>query len=210
MSDGIKAWHESMEHAESFRVGTRVAVHKDESKRGTVQGHTQYGSVAVLFDDGTEEDLDPSWLEQTTLRPTPMALAHKAWREQGEPTAAAIMVVYRGLVLVERGDYGRPMGLPGGKREPGESPLTCATRELLEETGVRLKLATTLGTSQVGKHLTAIFVALPKKKPSPFTPGCTWELPETLLANSRYPETYALCYARLVHELTTPRTGDRR
>ena len=54
-------------------------------------------------------------------------------------SAAACLLVRRadGAVLAVRGPRGT--GFPGGKREPGESPLACALREAAEECGVDLR-----------------------------------------------------------------------
>lgn len=53
--------------------------------------------------------------------------------------AAACLIVRRadGAVLAVRGPRGT--GFPGGKREPGESPLACALREAAEECGIDLR-----------------------------------------------------------------------
>ncbi|MFF1299317.1 MULTISPECIES: NUDIX hydrolase [unclassified Streptomyces] len=60
-----------------------------------------------------------------------------------EPMRDASVVVARdadGLVAVLSADFPRHGGaylfLPGGRREPGETPLGCARRELREEAGV--------------------------------------------------------------------------
>lgn len=52
-------------------------------------------------------------------------------------TAAVVVIEANGQVLVVERDVGSQMfGLPGGKREPGETFEDAAVRELLEETGV--------------------------------------------------------------------------
>ncbi|MEX5294036.1 NUDIX domain-containing protein [Kocuria sp. CPCC 205268] len=67
---------------------------------------------------------------------------------------AAAAVVVRGdgrLLLVRRGrepQRGR-WSVPGGKLEPGETPAQAAVREVLEETGVRVRAGRELGTVRI-------------------------------------------------------------
>lgn len=52
-------------------------------------------------------------------------------------TSAVVLIRRGGLILgVSRKDNRDDWGLPGGKLEPGESPMQAAIRELREETGV--------------------------------------------------------------------------
>jgi 8-oxo-dGTP diphosphatase len=51
---------------------------------------------------------------------------------------AAAIVEPRGLLLVSKRAAPGMYYLPGGKPEPGESPLACLRRELHEELGVRI------------------------------------------------------------------------
>jgi len=57
-------------------------------------------------------------------------------RPFGQPTFAAFAVVREGGLIWattrDGADAGR-IGLPGGKREPGEAPVNCARREAAEE-----------------------------------------------------------------------------
>jgi 8-oxo-dGTP pyrophosphatase MutT (NUDIX family)/uncharacterized glyoxalase superfamily protein PhnB len=63
-------------------------------------------------------------------------------------TRVGVGVVVRdadGRVLVgrRRAEPGRPLAIPGGKPDPGETVEACAARELAEETGLALDPATT-------------------------------------------------------------------
>lgn len=65
----------------------------------------------------------------------------EAWREYIRHPGAVVVVACQedGRLIVER-QFRYPLGkvfleFPAGKRDPGESPLACAIRELREETG---------------------------------------------------------------------------
>jgi 8-oxo-dGTP diphosphatase len=64
-------------------------------------------------------------------------------RRPGTQTRVGVGVVVRdagGRVLVgrRRAEPGRPLAVPGGKLDPGETVELCAVRELAEETGLVL------------------------------------------------------------------------
>lgn len=54
----------------------------------------------------------------------------------------ALVVVRRGhrFLLTQEQKYGNSWSIPGGRVEPGESLYTAAVREVLEETGVPVRL----------------------------------------------------------------------
>lgn len=54
----------------------------------------------------------------------------------------ALVVVRRGhrFLLTQEQKYGRSWSIPGGRVEPGESLVDAAVREVLEETGVPVRL----------------------------------------------------------------------
>lgn len=53
--------------------------------------------------------------------------------------AGVMLIVKDGLILgVSRRNNKTKFGLPGGKLEPGETPLQAACREAFEETGVKV------------------------------------------------------------------------
>src|SRR4051794_12522072 len=54
---------------------------------------------------------------------------------------AAAVLDPRGLLLVSKRAAPAVFYLPGGKPEPGEAPLACLERELLEELGVTVAAA---------------------------------------------------------------------
>lgn len=116
-----------------------------------------------------------------------------------------------GLILLERGPKAnKPPGLPGGKREPRESLVETALRELREETSVEGRLTTLLCTVQAGEHLCAIVMVHTWVSPKPRLPnGVTWEHPRALLSGSRFPDVYAGILADLVAAGFPNRAFDR-
>lgn len=57
--------------------------------------------------------------------------------EQGAVPASLVVVAHADTVLMMFDSRRKQWELPGGMREPGESPHEAATRELCEETGIR-------------------------------------------------------------------------
>ena len=100
------------------------------------------------------------------------------------PIAAALAVVVRaGAVLLVRRARSPDQGLwscPGGKVEMGETVFAAATRELLEETGVRARARRLLDAidvfdrdkvGQLRRHFILLAVA------------CEWEIGEAVAAD---------------------------
>lgn len=138
-----------------------------------------------------------------------------------EPTSACVLVFHpqTGLVLVERGPKGtRPPGLPGGKREPSDlDSLRTAQRELLEETGVGLRSASSIivyeipagpepdGRSFVCEAFLAVDVDRYPSELEAAALGCSWVDAEVLvLPGSRFPEYCARLFARLAQMRARP------
>lgn len=125
--------------------------------------------------------------------------------ENVEPTSACVLVFHprSGLVLVERRKDGR-VGLPGGRREPDDrTPLANAARELFEETGARLRSASSILVYQAGPHVCEAFLAvdvadLPDEVAAA-TRFAAWVDAEVLVdaERSRFPEYCARMFARL-------------
>ncbi len=71
---------------------------------------------------------------------------------------AKLAILHRGRVLSMLRDdlpsipYPACWDLPGGGREDGEDPVTCALRETFEETGLRLDPASLCHRRQYGEH----------------------------------------------------------
>ena len=77
----------------------------------------------------------------------------------GPDVALAVVVGPRGVLLIERADRTPPLAFPGGKIEPGETPLEAAARETLEETGVRVTCSAEIGARvhpQTGAAITYV------------------------------------------------------
>ena len=55
------------------------------------------------------------------------------------PSVAAVIFDRRGRILLQQRSDGGQWGLPGGSVEIGESVATAVVREVLEETGLRVK-----------------------------------------------------------------------
>lgn len=197
----------------AFVIGDRVALKRNpKHAAGAVDAvrtsRTVLRRYEVLWDDGHRSTHDANWLERTDREPRPIDIAHARWRTEGHPTAAAIVVLYHGAVLVEDANGTKPIGLPGGKREPDETALDCALRELHEETGANLfslsdshKHIRCLFFEEVDHRLTALYLATPDHRPK-ITAG-RWVRPSDLLENSRYPKVYARCFAEIVVHLLT-------
>lgn len=103
--------------------------------------------------------------------------------------AACGLIVRRGAVLaVSRRGSLTQWGLPGGRVEPGESPLDAALREMLEETGLvcdvsGIKPQMYEGPSLDGRLVYGVrLYALGKPEPHSVEPGIAvqWMMPERL------------------------------
>jgi 8-oxo-dGTP pyrophosphatase MutT (NUDIX family) len=60
--------------------------------------------------------------------------------------AVAVVTCPWGVLVGRRRDGNPPWVFPGGKIEPGESPEDAAAREVLEETGVRVRATGIIGS----------------------------------------------------------------
>lgn len=79
------------------------------------------------------------------------------------PNSASIALLSPdGFLLIKRAfaPFADLWTLPGGTRDPGETALECALRELREETGIAVDDAVHLETSDIGEgYVLAIFAA---------------------------------------------------
>jgi 8-oxo-dGTP diphosphatase len=65
------------------------------------------------------------------------------------------------LLLVQRGNHPNrgSWSLPGGRVEPGETPEQAAAREVLEETGLRIRVGPLLLETTIGNYRIHDFAA---------------------------------------------------
>jgi phosphatase NudJ len=79
----------------------------------------------------------------------------------------ALVVVRKGdrFLLVQESKYGEPWYLPGGRVEAGESFITAAVRETLEEAGVLIRVTGVVriehSPTPAGSRMRIIFLAEP-------------------------------------------------
>ena len=87
----------------------------------------------------------------------------------------ALVVVRRGhrFLLTQERKYGSTWSIPGGRVEPGETLTTAAIREVLEETGVPVKLDGVLRVehtpSESNARIRVIFIGSPLDDTAPKT-----------------------------------------
>lgn len=101
---------------------------------------------------------------------------HRLDHDHGYPVKASFVVVERdGAVLLVFDNWRKHWELPGGGREPEESPRTAAVRELFEESGLHTEDLTFVGVSsyqspdgsceRVAVYLTTLDAAVPDPVP---------------------------------------------
>jgi phosphatase NudJ len=79
----------------------------------------------------------------------------------------ALVVVRKGdrFLLVQERKYGQTWAIPGGRVEPGESMTDAAVREVVEETGIRVRLDGVVRfehtPSPSGARVRVVFTAVP-------------------------------------------------
>lgn len=76
------------------------------------------------------------------------------------PHAACMLIISddKKILAVSRKDDPTAFGLPGGKVDPGETPVKAAARELLEETGLIATDLTEVFSESDGEYTTTTFV----------------------------------------------------
>lgn len=95
------------------------------------------------------------------------------------------------LLSVSRKDDKTDFGLPGGKVEPGETPIEAAFRELFEETGYKIinpQYAKMIYHAEIGNELSVTYqvalAGITREKIPTETAEVEWHNPE-VLANSK-------------------------
>lgn len=73
---------------------------------------------------------------------------------QYQPLAGSYAIIkVKGRYLIGYNTFRRQWEVPAGKREKGETPMDCARRELLEETGQSVDDLKFIGLARVKNHL---------------------------------------------------------
>ncbi len=128
------------------RVATHLRAH--ERQRVALDGRRHAAVAVVLLDsDAKHDDHDPVQVHDLDMSIVPGDLRDGHGRALdgrmvGVAGGAAFLLCRRGSKLRR---HAGQWGLPGGRLEPGESPLDAALRELEEELGVRLGLESVVG-----------------------------------------------------------------
>ncbi len=106
-------------------------------------------------------------------------------------SVAALIFNHKGQVLsVSRRNQPTNIGLPGGKIDPGENPVTAIEREVLEETGIHIQDCYAVyergEDTAGGRPSRTYYVHAWKGTPRMMEPGLSveWVEPRDLLAES--------------------------
>lgn len=127
------------------------------------------------------------------------------------PSASVVIIRNGKIAAIRSAKHNGALELPGGKSEPGETPMQNAARECVEEIGVWPTIVRLLLTEPVGGFMCSTYLATigDRAQPSSSPEGeAGWFTPEELLTGT-YADHTAKWLPMVADELAGDPAGSR-